>query len=386
MPPRRLSSTIIDCYNRLSFNQSSTLLMLCFQPNEYDALLQNKVDKVIERFTPFKAPAPDVFHSPKDSFRLRAEFRIWHEADRCFYAMFDPKTKRPVKITQFPIASQRIQQAMPALLDQIHACPLLQRKLYQVEFLSTLSGELLICLIYHKPVDDAWQAQAAKLEQSLNAHIIGRSRGNKRILSQDYVIETLDVEGKTFHYQQFEGSFTQPNGDINQQMLTWAKRHGQDPEQDLLEMYCGNGNFSIALASGFRQVLATELSKRSIEAARYNLELNHIDNLRFVRMSAEDVTQAIDGVRPFRRLPQDIVETYDFSTVLVDPPRAGLDDASCRLIQAYSRILYISCNPQTLAHNLETLIETHSIKAFAVFDQFPYTPHLECAVLLERRI
>ncbi|HSH57066.1 MAG TPA: tRNA (uridine(54)-C5)-methyltransferase TrmA, partial [Halomonas sp.] len=78
-------------------------------------------------------------------------------------------------------------------------------------------------------------------------------------------------------------------------------------------------------------------------------------------------------------------DDYAFSTVLVDPPRAGLDESSCRQLSGYSRIVYISCNPETLASNLERLIETHRITRFALFDQFPWTHHCECGVLLERR-
>jgi tRNA (uracil-5-)-methyltransferase len=69
----------------------------------------------------------------------------------------------------------------------------------------------------------------------------------------------------------------------------------------------------------------------------------------------------------------------------VDPPRAGLDDATLTCVQQFAEILYVSCNPKTLEENLRVLRETHEIESFACFDQFPYTPHLECAVRLARR-
>ena len=79
------------------------------------------------------------------------------------------------------------------------------------------------------------------------------------------------------------------------------------------------------------------------------------------------------------------LSSYDFSTVLVDPPRAGMDEASCRMVTDYDNIVYISCNPETLRANLDILCETHRIERFAVFDQFPYTAHLECGAYLVRR-
>jgi tRNA (uracil-5-)-methyltransferase len=70
---------------------------------------------------------------------------------------------------------------------------------------------------------------------------------------------------------------------------------------------------------------------------------------------------------------------------VVDPPRAGLDDDTLKLAQRFDNILYISCNPQTLADNLAILIERHTIVKTAFFDQFPYTQHLESGVLLQRK-
>jgi tRNA (uracil-5-)-methyltransferase len=70
--------------------------------------------------------------------------------------------------------------------------------------------------------------------------------------------------------------------------------------------------------------------------------------------------------------------------VLVDPPRAGLDDATVELVRKVDRILYISCNPETLKNNLQALSTTHKIDRYAVFDQFPYTHHIECGVYLSR--
>jgi tRNA (uracil-5-)-methyltransferase len=102
-------------------------------------------------------------------------------------------------------------------------------------------------------------------------------------------------------------------------------------------------------------------------------------------MSSEDITQAIDRVRAFRRLENIDLDSYAFSTLLVDPPRAGLDPATVALATRFERIIYISCNPTTLMANLETLALTHRIVKAAVFDQFPWTEHLEVGLLLERR-
>ncbi|HEC1790141.1 TPA: methyltransferase domain-containing protein, partial [Campylobacter lari] len=156
-----------------------------------------------------------------------------------------------------------------------------------------------------------------------------------------------------------------------------------DFKQDLLELYCGYGNFTIALARNFKKVLATEISKKNIEFALKNCVLNSIENITFTRLSSEELSQALKKEREFNRLKDIDLDGFKISHVLVDPPRAGLDLSVIELIKNYENIIYISCNPITLKENLEKLCKTHKISKFAFFDQFANTNHLECGVYLK---
>ncbi len=93
----------------------------------------------------------------------------------------------------------------------------------------------------------------------------------------------------------------------------------------------------------------------------------------------------MNGVREFNRLQGIDLKRYQCETIFVDPPRSGLDSETEKMVQAYPRILYISCNPETLCKNTETLSQTHTVSRPALFDQFPYTHHMECGVLLTAR-
>jgi len=360
-------------------------------PARYDEQLAEKQAYVESTFAAFDTPALEVYPSPPSHYRQRCEFRIWHEEDDLFYAMFEvdpenPKNKRVVRLDQFPVASAHINELMPKLRDGFLASDELRRRLFQVEFLTTLSGQALVTLIYHRPLGDAWEAEARALEKALDIMIIGRSRKQRLVLTQDHVWERLTVDGRTLHYQQVENSFTQPNAHICQTMLSWAKEATQGRQaEDLVELYCGNGNFTIALAENFRRVLATEISRTSVASANVNLEANGVTNAHVARMSAEEFALALKGEKEGRRVAEMALDEYDFSTVLVDPPRAGLDEQSCQQISEYAQIVYISCNPATLAENLTLLTKTHDIERFALFDQFPFTHHCECGVLLTRR-
>lgn len=358
-------------------------------PKCYTEQLSQKVQDVRRQFASFLPPEIKVVPSEPKHYRQRAEFRVWHEGEDLYYIMFDPKTKKKYRVDQFPPASALINEYMPEVLKHIKHHPTLRYKLFQIDFLSTLSGEILISMLYHKPIDDTWEQEARALKERLShsspVHIIGRSRKKKCVIDQDFVIEKFPLKHATLEYKQVENSFTQPNGKVAIEMLEWAIEATQSAQGDLLELYCGNGNFSIALAQNFRKVLATEISKSSVDAAQYNLKVNHINNVKIIRLSAEEFTQALHKERAFNRLEGIDLDSYQCNTVLVDPPRAGLDDATVKMIQAYDHILYISCNPDTLESNLETLCTTHEIQQMAVFDQFPYTHHVELGVLLVRK-
>ncbi len=358
----------------------------------YKNQLSEKATKMKALFSPFNPPELEIFPSEEKHYRMRAEFRVWHEGEDLYYVMFDQNTKQKYRVDQFPTASALINQAMPKLLEKMKTSSLLRYKLFQVDFLSTLSGELLISLLYHRQLDEKWKIEAKKLKEELTNEgfkidLIGRAKKQKFIIERDFVIEKLKVKDRTLTYQQVENSFTQPNAKVAQFMLEWALDCTKNSQDDLLELYCGNGNFSLALAQNFNRVLATELAKPSVASAQFNIAANNINNVKILRMSAEEFTQAITGQRVFRRLQDANVDLSDYNcnTIFVDPPRSGMDEETCRMVQHYDRILYISCNPETLYGNLNILSKTHTLSRIALFDQFPYTHHMEAGVLLIKK-
>lgn len=306
----------------------------------------------------------------------------------------------------------------------------------QVNFHTTLSGQAMVSLLYHKRLEEEqWTAAAQAMRQQLAQAapllrgqlptIIGRSRKQLLALDATHVTESLTVAGRTWVYRQNEGAFSQPNAHMCQHMLSWAMDVTSGAPGDLLELYCGNGNFTIPLASNFRSVVATEVSKSSVAAARWSIEANYgagaSSNIFLARMSSEEFTETwrakgtrrrLAGLRPWEQL--------QLGTLLVDPPRSGLDPATAQLLKEFPRVLYISCSPETLRRDLEGVAgRSHAIQRFAVFDQvrevvcapkhacaltspvlplriltphplctllssvqFPYTGHVECGVWL----
>ena len=351
----------------------------------YEAQLDAKVQLNKERFKNYFQGEFFIAKSPQKNYRSRSEFKVWHDGDDICYAMNHVDKKGVVFIEECPQVNTYISALMPKLLEAI-AQRKIGFKLFGADFLSSSSGEIVVSLLYHRKLDDEWTQIATQMANELGIYIIGRSRKQKVIIGQDYITETLHVENEIYQAKHIENSFTQPNAKVNEQMIAWSLQSLKATEDDLLELYCGAGNFTIPFSKHFKKVLATEISKSSINAAKANMALNNVQNIEFVRMSVEDFTQALDGVREFRRMKEIDIDAYNIKTIFVDPPRSGMDTDSCKFTSRYENIIYISCNPETLQRDLDILCQTHTVQDMALFDQFPYTHHVEMGVKLVRKV
>ena len=352
----------------------------------YKDELSQKEQRVLKLLSPFGVERLDVFWANESNYRARAEFKIWHDESGANYAMGRLDKKGSTNITECPKVILPIERRMQPILEAINSSEVLKHRIFSVEFLATTTDEALVTMIYHRKLDEEWEREARELEIKVDAHIIGRSRKQKVLLSQEYVTEKLYIDNKEYLYRHYESGFTQPNPAVNIKMIEWAIKQAKKVKGgDFLESYCGLGNFTIPISKYFTKVLATEISKSSIKSAKENCELNSIDNISFIRLSSQEMSEALNRTREFTRLKDVDLDAYNFSTVLVDPPRAGLDMDSIKLISKIENIIYISCNPNTLARDLETLTTTHTVEDSAIFDQFPHTNHIESGVLLVKR-
>ena len=350
----------------------------------YSGQLADKIALNQERFKEFYKGDISIFESPDAHYRSRSEFKLWHEGDAIYYAMNNATKDGVVFVEECPQVNQHIAALMPKLLKLLKEKDI-DFKLFGVDFLSASSGEIVVSLLYHRRLDEAWKSEAEAIAAELKIDIIGRSRKQKVVIGKDYVTEKLTLRDKEYLFRHIENSFTQPNATVNEKMIQWARDQFSSAKGDLLELYCGAGNFTIPFANQFNKVLATEISKSSINAAKENMKLNGVTNIEFLRMDVEDFVGALDGVREYRRMKDVDINSYSIESIFVDPPRSGMDDRSCEFASRYDHILYISCNPETLHRDLERLTQTHDVVSMAIFDQFPYTHHVEMGVKLLKK-
>ena len=325
----------------------------------------------------------NIFLSNHHSFRHRCEFGILNSDHGIKYSMI--KDNERVEIDKYPICSESIQKLMKELLKIVNQEEVLYKKLFQIEFQSSRSKEVMVSLIYHKKLGPDWIEKANLIKDNLKCSIIGRSKKQKLIIGLDYVTEEYKSINQSFKLNLYEQCFSQTNPDICDRMISWIEGNGKK-ETDIIELHCGIGTFTIPLSRLFNNVIATENSRPSLVALEKNIKLNKCKNIKYARLSGKETLDAYEEKREFRRLinSQINLKEYNIKTIFVDPPREGIDQKTLSKISQFDQIIYISCGFESLKRDLNLLKKTHEIKKAAMFDQFPYTNHIESGVILER--
>ncbi len=191
-----------------------------------------------------------------------------------------------------------------------------------------------------------------------------------RILwGRDHYMEK--IMGLDFKVSAF--SFFQTNIEAVERLYTEALQLIDNLEgKTVFDLFCGTGTITQALALRAKMAIGVELVAEAVEAAKVNAELNELENCQFI---AGDVFDVLDH----------IAEKPD--VIVVDPPRMGIQNKTLSKILDYGvkQIVYISCNPKTLAENLQFMqLHGYEVKTVKAFDNFPMTKHVECVVLMTR--
>ncbi|MCQ2551061.1 MAG: 23S rRNA (uracil(1939)-C(5))-methyltransferase RlmD [Clostridia bacterium] len=188
------------------------------------------------------------------------------------------------------------------------------------------------------------------------------------IYGRDYYME--EILGLKFKVSAF--SFFQTNIEAVERLYSQAIQLIPELEgKNVFDLYCGAGTISQIMALKAKHVLGVEIVEEAVEAAKENAKLNGLDNCDFI---AGDCFEVLKNVK----------EKPD--VIVVDPPRVGIKADALEKIMSYGveNIVYISCNPKTLAPNLKGMeYYGYKVKYLKPFDNFPFTKHTECVALLE---
>jgi 23S rRNA (uracil1939-C5)-methyltransferase len=239
------------------------------------------------------------------------------------------------------------------------------------------SGEVHLLLFSEQPFSLALDRFFADLKE-ISPEVIGMTgfAGRKKISALGRNQLTLEIEGATL--KATEGNFFQVNWEQNRNMvgtvLAFASLTGKET---VLDLYCGIGNFSLPLAKRAKNVIGIESGYSAIEDAKANAELNSIPNTEFI---ADDMQKGLKALIQ-RKLRADVI--------VLDPPRAGATLTTLERVLAFvpQKIVYVSCNPSTLARDLKFFqLFGFRLDRLQPVDMFPYTYHIECVAEMVRTV
>ncbi len=200
----------------------------------------------------------------------------------------------------------------------------------------------------------------------------GSTDGPTGALGEERLHETLCG----LDFEMSHGAFFQTNTEMAERLYAVAQEFaGLSGRELVFDLFCGIGTIGLSMAGAAGEVWGLEIVPEAIEDATRNAERNGIENARFVAANART------GVRPL------VEEAGKPDVVIVDPPRAGLSQKIVRrLIECEAKkIVYVSCNPTTLAPNAAQLEEAgYKLRRVRPVDMFPQTPHIECVALFEK--
>ncbi|MFI3664366.1 23S rRNA (uracil(1939)-C(5))-methyltransferase RlmD [Citrobacter braakii] len=342
----------------------------CQQQHASISLQQRSKSAALSRL--MKCEVSDVIADTPWGYRRRARLSLHYRPKEQKLQMGFRKSASSdiIDVKQCPILVPQLE----ALLPHIRAClESLQglRHLGHVELVQAGSGTLMI-LRHTAPL-------SAQDKEKLEC--FSHSQGLSLFLApQSEILESISEESPWYDSNGLRLTFSprdfiQVNEGVNQQMVARALEWlDVQPEDRVLDLFCGMGNFTLPLATRAANVVGVEGVPALVEKGRENALNNGLHNVTFFHENLEeDVTR-----QPWAK--------NGFDKVLLDPARAGAAGVMQHIIKLEPiRVVYVSCNPATLARDSDALLNAgYVIRRLAMLDMFPHTGHLESMVLFER--
>ncbi|MFG6653817.1 23S rRNA (uracil(1939)-C(5))-methyltransferase RlmD [Scandinavium sp. M-37] len=343
----------------------------CQQQHASVALQQRSKQAALARL--MKHDVEDVLSASPWGYRRRARLSLNYQPKIQQLQMGFRKagSNDIVDVTQCPVLVPTLEALLPAVRDCLTALAG-GRHLGHVELVLADNGPLMV-LRHTAPLS---LADKAKLEQFSHLHQLALW-----LAPQSDSVEQVSGELPWYNSDGLRLTFSprdfiQVNDGVNQRMvetaLAWLD---VQPEDRVLDLFCGMGNFTLPLAKRAASVVGVEGVPALVEKGQQNAAQNGLHNVTFFHENLEeDVTRQVWAKNGFDK-------------ILLDPARAGAPGVMQHIVKlAPSRIVYVSCNPATLARDSEVLLAAgYQIQRLAMLDMFPHTGHLESMVLFEHK-
>lgn len=341
----------------------------------YPAQLRLKTEILLDSLKKIGGMEPrhlqPILASPRtDHYRLRTQFNVRKNGNIQQIGFFRQGSYSLIEVENAFLIHPVIDKTLRAIRTLSTDLPALS----EIHINASPSGEVHILLFGEQSLP-GMEGFFQKLKQKA-PEVVGMSgfANRKREFSLGKNQLTLDVEG--FTLKATEGNFFQVNWEQNRNMvktvLDYASLQGNET---VLDLYCGIGNFALPLAKRAARVIGIESGFSAIEDAKANADLNGIANTEFI---ADDMQKGLKKLIE-RKLRSDVI--------VLDPPRAGATLKTLERVLGFvpQKIIYVSCNPSTLARDLKFFhLFGFRLGRLQPVDMFPYTYHIECVAEMIR--
>ncbi|WED44329.1 23S rRNA (uracil(1939)-C(5))-methyltransferase RlmD [Legionella cardiaca] len=348
------------------------------QIHEKQALLLDLLQRV-GHCTPERTLAPLVSDSWHYRNKARLSVRYVAKKQASLVGFREKNNPRFItEITTCPVMNEKVDKEiinLRLLIDSFSD----PNMIAQIE---VAAGDNEIALIFRNlsPLTETDEEKLREFGQRTGFRLFLQPGGNDTVAlfypqdNSPFLTYTLPKENIEFCFHPTD--FTQVNSKLNQLMVSLAlELMDLIPEDVVLDLFCGLGNFSLPIAKRCAQVVGIEGSDTMVARAQMNAQANHLTNTEFFCADLEK----LDAVARLNH--------YRFTKILLDPPRSGALEI-VKQIDALKpqRIVYVSCNPATLARDADILVNQkgYRLKAAGVMDMFPHTAHVESIALFEK--
>ena len=311
---------------------------------------KEKIESILSKYANYKNNI-DVYGSPKQvNYRNKITLKV-KDGNIGYYKN---KTHDIIKINHCYLAQDSINR----FISDIN---LLNVKNGEIIIRSNYNNELLISI--KSPSNVNPDIIAIKKKHKL----VGIILNDKTIYGEPSFIEIINKQFFTVSYD----SFFQINREVCSIIFDMILKEINDNDT-ILDLYCGVGTLGINACKKAKKAYGIEIVKNAILNAITNSKINKRDNIYYMLGKVEDNLSKIND---------------KIDTIIVDPPRAGLDPKTKQTILEFkaNKIIYVSCDPMTLARDLKELSSIYNIKQVTSLDMFPYTEHIETYCVLEKR-
>ncbi len=342
----------------------------------------------------------DTVRSPKlCGYRNKAQYPVMNTKTGLAIGFYAPKSHRVTEAADCPLSPAVFSEIIAVLRTFFEAHKITaydeesRRGLLRHIYLrrGELSGEILLTLVINGDAlpnaKELTETITEKFPEIVGILINKNKKDTNVILSDDYEI----LFGRNYIYDTLSGvrlkisapSFYQVNHSTAELLYAEVARLAEvKPTDTVLDLYCGAGSIGLSLAKSAGEIIGIEIIDDAVRCANENAKANGIDNARFFTGDAANTERLLDYAEG------ELGRKINPNVIILDPPRAGCDGALLNYVAALSpeRIVYVSCNPSTLARDIAHLRPLgYDTDSLTPYDMFPLTGHVESLVCLTRQ-